>query len=79
MLLTAWREVPHFSGEERAVIELTEYATKLSEAGIPREVYDRVRAFFDEKRFVDLIMAINTINAWNRIGVATGMYPCCFG
>lgn len=31
-LLTVWHEVPHFSEEERAVLELTEHATKLSEA-----------------------------------------------
>jgi len=78
MLLTAWREAPHFSDEERAVLELTEYATKLSEAGVPREVYDRVLAHFNEKQFVDLIMAINAINSWNRIGVSTGLFPGCF-
>ncbi|WP_239618072.1 carboxymuconolactone decarboxylase family protein [Cohnella mopanensis] len=77
-LLSVWHEVPHFSEEERAVLELTEYATKLSEAGIPREVYDRVRTHFSEKQFIDLIMAINAINAWNRIGVSTGLYPGCF-
>jgi len=77
-LLTVWHEVPHFSEEERAVLELTEHATKLSEAGIPRTVYDRVRTHFSEKQFIDLIMAINTINAWNRIGVSTGLYPGCF-
>ncbi|MFC4598222.1 carboxymuconolactone decarboxylase family protein [Cohnella hongkongensis] len=75
MLLTAWREVPHFTPEERSALELTECVTKLSEAGVPREVYERVREHYDEKAFVDLIMAINTINSWNRIGVSTGLYP----
>ncbi|TVX99756.1 carboxymuconolactone decarboxylase family protein [Cohnella terricola] len=78
MLLTAWREAPQFSEKERAVLELTECVTRLSEAGVPREVYDRVLAHFDEKQFVDLIMAINAINSWNRIGVSTGMFPGCF-
>jgi len=75
LLLTAWHEAPHFTAEERAVLELTEYATKLHEAGVPKEVYDRVRQHFSEKQFIDLIMAINVINAWNRIGVSTGLYP----
>jgi len=75
MLVTVWHEVPHFTEEERAVLELTEYVTKLSEAGLPRDVYDRVRKHFGEKEFVDLIMAINAINSWNRIGVATGLFP----
>ena len=60
------------------MFELTEYATKLSEAGVPSDVYDRVRIHFEEKQIVDLIMAINIINAWNRLGVATGMFPDCF-
>ncbi|WP_372637194.1 carboxymuconolactone decarboxylase family protein [Cohnella sp.] len=75
MLLTAWHEAPHFTAKERAVLELTECATKLSEAGVPRGVYDRVREHFDEKQVVDLIMAINVINSWNRIGVSTGLFP----
>ncbi|KKO54839.1 carboxymuconolactone decarboxylase family protein [Paenibacillus sp. DMB20] len=78
MLIPVWREVPVFTEEERAVLELTEYVTKLHESGLPDEVYARVRQFFDEKQFVDLVMAINIINAWNRIGVSTGMYPGCF-
>ncbi|ALS29203.1 alkylhydroperoxidase [Paenibacillus sp. 32O-W] len=78
LLLPVWREVPLYSEAERAALELTEYATKLSEAGVPREVYDRVRSIFGEKEIVDLLMAINNINAWNRLGVATGMFPGCF-
>ncbi|OXS52318.1 hypothetical protein B1A99_34490 [Cohnella sp. CIP 111063] len=78
MVLTAWHEAPHFTAKERAVLELTEYATKLSEAGVPRDVYDRVREHFDEKQFVDLIMAINAINSWNRISVSTGLFPGAF-
>ena len=78
MLIPVWREVPVFTAEEQAVLELTECVTKLHEAGVPEEVYERVREFFDEKQFVDLIMAINCINAWNRLGVSTGMYPGCF-
>ncbi|MFC5403348.1 carboxymuconolactone decarboxylase family protein [Cohnella soli] len=77
LLLSAWRETPLYSEEERAVLELTEYATKLSAAGIPDEVYARVRVHFNEKQYVDLLMAINMINAWNRIGVGTGMFPGC--
>ncbi|MFC5468943.1 carboxymuconolactone decarboxylase family protein [Cohnella suwonensis] len=78
LLLSAWRETPIYSDAERAVLELTEYATKLSEAGVPDDVYARVRAHFDEKQYVDLLMAISVINAWNRIGVGTGMFPGCF-
>ncbi|CAM3321541.1 MULTISPECIES: carboxymuconolactone decarboxylase family protein [Paenibacillus] len=78
LLLPMWREVPIYSEAERAVLELTECVTKLHEAGVPDDVYARVREHFDEKEYVDLILAISTINAWNRIGVSTGMFPGCF-
>jgi len=78
LLLPMWREVPIYSEAERAVLELTECVTKLHEAGVPDDVYARVREHFSEKEYVDLILAISTINAWNRIGVSTGMFPGCF-
>ncbi|MBB6669580.1 carboxymuconolactone decarboxylase family protein [Cohnella nanjingensis] len=77
VLLPVWREAPCYTDKERAVLDLTEHATRLSEAGVPQPVYERVREFVDEKEFVDIIMAINAINSWNRIGVATGMFPGC--
>ncbi len=78
VLLTVWREAPVYTEKERAVLELTEYVTRISDSGVPQHVYEKVRAYFDEKQFVDLIMAINAINCWNRLGIATGMFPGCF-
>lgn len=74
-LLNAWREAPFYTEKERAVLALTEAVTLISEAGVPQEVYDNVRAHVDEKEFMDLIMAINTINCWNRIAISTSMVP----
>lgn len=74
-LLTAWHEAPFYSDKERAVLELTETVTRISENGVPQAVYEKVREHFDEKEYVTLIMAINTINAWNRIAISTGMFP----
>ncbi|CAN7550196.1 carboxymuconolactone decarboxylase family protein [Paenibacillus sp. LjRoot153] len=76
-LLSAWREAPFYSEKERAVLELTEAVTSISAAGVPQDVFDRVRKHFDEREFVTLIMAINTINSWNRIAISTGMFPGC--
>jgi len=78
LMLTVWREVPIYSDEEKAVLELTEYVTKISEAGVPQHVYDNVRQYYNEQQFVDIIMAINTINSWNRIAISTGAFPGCF-
>lgn len=78
LLLTAWREVPVYSEKERAALELTECVTRISEGGVPDHVYETVRAHFSEKEYVDLLMAINAINCWNRISISTGMFPGCF-
>lgn len=74
-LLSTWREAPFYSDKERALLELTETVTRISENGVPQAVYEKVREHFDEKEYVTLIMAINTINAWNRIAISTGMFP----
>lgn len=72
-LLNAWREAPYYTEKERAALELTEYVTKISEHGVPDDLYTRVRAQFEEKEFIALIVVINTINSWNRIAISTGM------
>lgn len=78
LLLTVWREAPLYSDKERAALELTEHVTRLSEQGVPDRVYENVRKHFSEKEYIDLIMAINAINCWNRLSVSTGMFPGCF-
>ncbi|MFE4710002.1 MULTISPECIES: carboxymuconolactone decarboxylase family protein [unclassified Paenibacillus] len=79
LLLSVWHEVPHlFTEQERVVLELSEAVTTISEGGVPEALYDKVREHFNEAEYVDLIMAINTINCWNRIAISTGMYPGCF-
>ncbi|NEW06588.1 carboxymuconolactone decarboxylase family protein [Paenibacillus sp. SYP-B3998] len=74
-LLSAWREAPYYTDAERAVLALTEAVTLISEAGVPQAVYDNVRVYYEAKQFVAILMAINTINCWNRLAIATGMMP----
>ena len=74
-LLNAWREAPFYTDKERVVLELTEAVTRISEQGVPQDLYERVRAHVDEAEYVAIITAINTINAWNRIAISTGMFP----
>lgn len=73
--LSAWRESPYFTPEERAVLALTEAVTKLSAHGVPDADYEAVRAFFDEKQTAEIIMQIVVINAWNRIAISTRLMP----
>ncbi|WP_139991536.1 carboxymuconolactone decarboxylase family protein [Paenibacillus paridis] len=74
-LLNAWREAPFYTEAERAALALTEAVTSISNAGVPEELYEQVRQYFDEEQYVNLIMAINAINSWNRMAISTGMVP----
>ena len=69
--LPAWRETPYFTEAEQAALALTESITRLPDAGVPDDVFDRAAAAFAETELAQLISLIVTINAWNRIGVAT--------
>jgi AhpD family alkylhydroperoxidase len=75
--VAVWQDAPFFTERERAALALTEAATRLSEGGdrVPDEVWQRAAKHFDEHELAQLVMAIATINAWNRIGVATRMVP----
>lgn len=66
--LPVWRETPFFSDRERAALELTEAATRLTEGGVSDEVFARATKYFDDVQLAELIWAITVINAWNRLG-----------
>ncbi|MFG0215227.1 carboxymuconolactone decarboxylase family protein [Brevibacillus porteri] len=72
-LLSLWRESAVYTEAERAVLALTEAVTVITANGVSEELYQQVREHFDENQYVALIMAINTINSWNRIAISTGM------
>ena len=73
-----WRESTLFSETERAVLEWTEAVTKLSEHGVPDEIYDRVRAQLNEKQITELTFAIGMINMWNRLNISFQTVPGSF-
>ncbi|MEK3751210.1 carboxymuconolactone decarboxylase family protein [Paenibacillus sp. FSL E2-8871] len=74
-MLNAWREAPFYSDEERAVLALTESVTLVTQGHVPVDVYSEAERHFDTKRLGEIIMAIVTINAWNRIAITTRMMP----
>lgn len=45
--------------------------TRIGEAGVPDDVWNRVRAQFDDHETASLLLAICAINIWNRIAVST--------
>jgi AhpD family alkylhydroperoxidase len=71
-VLSAWREAPElFDERERAALALTEAVTRIGDQGVPDAVWSQVAACFEERERVHLLMAIATINVWNRLAVAT--------
>lgn len=71
-VLSAWREAPQlFTDRERAALAFTEAVTRIGDAGVPDDVWNAAAAQFDEAGTVQLLMAIATINVWNRLAVAT--------
>lgn len=69
-LLPAWREAPFYSERERAALEWTEAVTLIANDHVPDEIYERVRPHFTDEELVNLTLAINTINSWNRLSIA---------
>jgi AhpD family alkylhydroperoxidase len=72
-IVGAWREAPYFSDAERAALALTEAATRLADSSdpIPDEVWEKAASHYDESQLAGLVLAIATINAFNRINAAT--------
>ncbi|MGL4620565.1 MAG: carboxymuconolactone decarboxylase family protein [Chroococcidiopsis sp.] len=73
--LNAWRETPFFTPQERAVLALTEAVTLIATDSVSDEIYNEVSRYFSSDEIANLLMAIVTINGWNRIAITTRMVP----
>ena len=76
--LNAWRETPFFSPEERAILALTEEITNIKH-GVSEKTYEEAAQVLDRHYISKVIMSATIINAWNRIGIGTGMQPSLEG
>ena len=72
-LLNAWREADLFTEEEKVILSITEEVTLISQKGLTDETYAKAIELFDENTIAQIIMAVVTINAWNRIAIATNL------
>jgi AhpD family alkylhydroperoxidase len=72
--LNAWRETPFFSPEERAILAITEDITNIKH-GMNEKTLEEAEKVLDRHTISKVIMAAVIINAWNRIGIGTGMQP----
>lgn len=71
-LISAWREADIYTEEEKAIFALTEEVTLINNH-VSEEVYQNAARLFDEKYLAEIILAIITINTWNRFAITTGL------
>jgi AhpD family alkylhydroperoxidase len=71
--VAAWRETTFFTGAERAALALTEALTRLADRAdaVPDELWEEVCEHYDEQQRAGLVLAIASINVWNRLNVGT--------
>ena len=71
--VAAWRDAPYFSDAERAALELTEAVTRVADRGDPvsDEVWTEAARHYDEQGLSALLIAITSINVWNRLNAST--------
>jgi len=71
--VAAWRDAPYFSDAERAALELTETVTRIADRGdaVPDQVWAETARHYDEQGLSALLIAITSINVWNRLNAAT--------
>jgi AhpD family alkylhydroperoxidase len=69
-MLNAWQEAPFYTDRERAAFAWAEALTLLHQGYVSDEVYEIARAQFSETELIDLTVAVNTINSYNRLNIA---------
>jgi AhpD family alkylhydroperoxidase len=71
--VAAWRDAPYFTDAERAALALTESLTRLAdrEDAVPDAIWNEVARHYEEPALAALVLAIATINVWNRLNAAT--------
>ena len=63
--LSTWRDMPLYSKSERIALEWAERLTKCQ--AIDEATYDQAVTVLGEQGVVNLTIAVNAINSWNRI------------
>ncbi len=74
-ILSAWRETPYFTDQERAALAWCEALTACSSKELSDELYELLTELFSETEIVSLTSVIVTINSWNRIVAAMRFIP----
>ena len=72
----AWQHAKGFFEErELAALALTDAITQLGPETVTDEIWNTAAQHFDDGELGALVLAICTINVWNRVAIATEMAP----
>ncbi|MGV9302459.1 MULTISPECIES: carboxymuconolactone decarboxylase family protein [unclassified Nonomuraea] len=79
--VAGWRDAPYFTDAERAALALAEAVTRLSDRpeAVSDEIYADAAKHYDEPQLAALILAIATVNLWNRLNAATRQVAGAWG
>jgi AhpD family alkylhydroperoxidase len=71
--VAAWRDTTFFTEPERIALALAEAVTRVSDKAdpVPDELWEEARRHYDERALAALLLAISTVNVWNRLNAAT--------
>lgn len=73
--VVTWREAPFFTERERAALAWTEAVTLIAQQHAPDDDYALLAKQFSPAEMVNLTLAINSINSWNRLAIAFRKIP----
>jgi AhpD family alkylhydroperoxidase len=71
--VAAWYDSPLYTDGERAALALTDALTRLADrtGAVPDDLWEEAVRHYDERQLAGLLLAIASINVWNRLNVAT--------
>jgi AhpD family alkylhydroperoxidase len=74
-LLDAWRDSAGYSARERAALALCEAVTLVADTHVPDDVWEEAEAEFAPEELAQIVFAVVTINAWNRLTISSRTPP----
>lgn len=71
--VSAWRDAPYFTDQERAALALAEAATRIADQSdpVPDAIWDEAARHFNERELAGLTLIIALTNTWNRLNLTT--------
>lgn len=71
--VSAWREAPYFTDNERTALALAESATRIADRSdpVPDEVWNEAASHFSEPELAGLTLSIALANLFNRLNITT--------